>query len=513
MRRTGTMFYSALLLTGANLALRMVSMGFQVYLSGQIGAAGIGLLQLVLSVSMLAMTAGMGGIRTSAMYLTAEEVGSGRWQGVRRVLSACFLYSFLFSTAVALLVWFCAPLVAEAWIGDLRTLAALRIFAAFLPVVCLGGVMTGYFTAAGRIRELVAVEILEQVVSMAVTVLLLSHWASGDPGRACCAVVGGSSAASLVTLLSLLFLRSRETNRLPDRQEAPVPVARAAAAGGPAFGPGRRFAHGDFHSRKSDRPPASGSLSPVGRTPGGIRRGMRHGLPHSHVPGSHFVLPGRAPGAGAVPVRRRWAAEANCLSHRRSLRVALLYGLAAGGILFTASEALGMVLFGNPLVGRQLRRFALLAPMLYVDAVTDANVKGMGQQVACVRYNTVTSFLDVVFLWLLLPRFGLDGYYLSFLVTHALNFGLSFFRLRKVTGFRPQLSVVLRALGAASLSLWVASLLPKVGGWSGVLFLAAGFCSVFFLLLVLLGVVGREDLRWIRGLVRPVDKSGQAGVS
>ena len=32
-------------------------------------------------------------------------------------------------------------------------------------------------------------------------------------------------------------------------------------------------------------------------------------------------------------------------------------------------------------------------------------------------------------------------------------------------------------------------------------------------LLVLLGVVGREDLRWIRGLVRPVDKSGQAGVS
>mgnify|MGYP000435378278 FL=1 len=139
MRRTGTMFYSALLLTGANLALRMVSMGFQVYLSGQIGAAGIGLLQLVMSVSMLAMTAGMGGIRTSTMYLTAEEVGRGRRQGVGRVLSACFLYSFLFSATVALLVYFCAPLLAEHWIGDTRTLPALRIFASFLPVVCLGG--------------------------------------------------------------------------------------------------------------------------------------------------------------------------------------------------------------------------------------------------------------------------------------------------------------------------------------------------------------------------------------
>lgn len=225
MRRTGTMFYSALLLTGANLALRMVSMGFQVYLSGQIGAAGIGLLQLVMSVSMLAMTAGMGGIRTSTMYLTAEEVGRGRRQGVGRVLSACFLYSFLFSATVALLVYFCAPLLAEHWIGDTRTLPALRIFASFLPVVCLGGVMTGYFTAAGRIRELVAVEVLEQIISMAVTVVLLSQWAGGDPGRACCAVVGGSSAASLATLLCLLILRRREANRLPDRQEKPAPVA------------------------------------------------------------------------------------------------------------------------------------------------------------------------------------------------------------------------------------------------------------------------------------------------
>ena len=505
MRRTGTMFYSALLLTGANLALRMVSMGFQVYLSGQIGAAGIGLLQLVLSVSMLAMTAGMGGIRTSAMYLTAEEVGSGRWQGVRRVLSACFLYSFFFSTAVALLVWFCAPLVAEAWIGDLRTLAALRIFAAFLPVVCLGGVMTGYFTAAGRIRELVAVEILEQVVSMAVTVLLLSHWASGDPGRACCAVVGGSSAASLVTLLSLLFLRSRETNRLPDRQEAPVPVA------------GRLLRVALPLALADD---LRMGISTVENLIVPRRLGL---FPQSAEPLAEYgVVCGMVfptlmfPAAILFSLAELLVPElSRCAAGGRRKRIAYLTGrsLRAGGILFTASEALGMVLFDNPLVGRQLRRFALLAPMLYVDAVTDANVKGMGQQVACVRYNTVTSFLDVVFLWLLLPRFGLDGYYLSFLVTHALNFGLSFFRLRKVTGFRPQLSVVLRALGAASLSLWVASLLPKVGGWSGVLFLAAGFCSVFFLLLVLLGVVGREDLRWIRGLVRPVDKSGQAGVS
>ena len=74
MHRKLPIFYSALLLTGVNLLLRMVSTSFQVYLSGQIGAGGIGLLQLVMSVGMLAMTAGMAGIRTATMYLSAEEL-------------------------------------------------------------------------------------------------------------------------------------------------------------------------------------------------------------------------------------------------------------------------------------------------------------------------------------------------------------------------------------------------------------------------------------------------------
>ena len=74
MKRPMPLFYSALLLTGVNLLLRMVSTSFQVYISGRIGAAGVGLLQLVLSVGALATTAGIAGIRTATMYLTAEEL-------------------------------------------------------------------------------------------------------------------------------------------------------------------------------------------------------------------------------------------------------------------------------------------------------------------------------------------------------------------------------------------------------------------------------------------------------
>ena len=86
-----------MLLTTVNLVLRLVSTAFQVYLSGRIGAAGIGLLQLVLSVGGLALTAGMAGIRTATMYLTAEELGKRRPENIRWVLSSCMRYSLLCS--------------------------------------------------------------------------------------------------------------------------------------------------------------------------------------------------------------------------------------------------------------------------------------------------------------------------------------------------------------------------------------------------------------------------------
>ena len=68
-------FYNALLLTGVNLVLRLVSTSFQVFISSRIGAGGVGLVQLVMSVAAMSMTAGTAGIRTATMYLTAEELG------------------------------------------------------------------------------------------------------------------------------------------------------------------------------------------------------------------------------------------------------------------------------------------------------------------------------------------------------------------------------------------------------------------------------------------------------
>lgn len=486
------MFYSALLLTGVNLLLRLAGTTFQVYLSGRIGAAGIGLLQLVLSVGNLSLVAGIAGVRTSAMYLTAEELGKRRPGNVRWILSGCFLYSFLCCLFVGAVLYLLSPVIARNWIGDIRTVASLRTFAMFLPCVGLCSVMSGYFTAAGRIGTLSAVEVIEQGLSMGVTIGLLHFWSGSDPGRACQSVILGSSVAACFTLVCLILIRCRETPPL----SAPIPVRqRLLAAALPLAGadivkagistlenlmvPKRLALHPGTAEPLAAFGCITGMVFPILMFPACILFGL-----------SELLIPELA--------RCDAAGNRDRISYlvRKSLWISMLYGLLLGGLEFVLADFLCMRLYRNAQAGVFLRLYSLLIPMLYCDCITDAMTKGLGQQKVCVQYNILTSALDVAFLFALLPRWGMAGYFLSFLLTHLLNFFLSLRRLLKITGIQLSFSVPVLAISAALVSAWGASQFPHP------VTAVLAFCALLGSLLCLLGITGKEDLLWMRNLLR-----------
>lgn len=495
MQKKLPIFYSALLLTGVNLLLRLAGTSFQVYLSSRIGAAGIGLLQLTMSVGSLAMVAGMGGIRTATMYLTAEELGKG-WDGhIPHILSSCFLYSIIFSGATALLLWFTAPWLAANWIDNEQTLPSLRLFAAFLPAVCLSGVMTGYFTAESRIGTLALVEVAEQLCSMAITLGALTFWAGHDPQKACLSVVLGGSLSACLTLGCLMILRLRETSsnsgKFPIRSrllQAALPLAvaddlRTGINTAENLMVPKRLA---LHPATSDPLAAFGMISgmvfPVILFPAALLFGL-----------NELLIPELARCAAAGHQKRIHYLV------RKTLRTGLLYGLCCGGLLFLLSDCLCLKLYHDISIARFMRRYGLLIPMLYCDCVVDAMTKGLGQQKICVRYNILTSCLDVLFLYLLLPRYGMTGYFVSFLATHLLNFFLSLRRLLKITHLTIPFHIPILALAAMIFGVFLSTFLTHPGQR------VLAFLSIWISLLFLCRVLGKEDLSWLRGLVQKND--------
>ena len=491
MSRKLPIFYNALLLTCVNLLLRFVSTSFQVHISARIGPEGVGLLQLVMSVGGLALTAGMAGVRTATMYLTAEELGRKCPQNISRMLRGSFIYSILFSGTVAILLHSFAPVIAQYWIGNIHTVGSIRTFGFFLPLTCLCGCMTGYFTAANRISTLAVVEIFEQLCYMVVTMLALQLWAGRNPELACQSVIMGSGISACFTLMCLVFLRLREkpetgpripiTSRLL-RTAIPLALADDLKAGISttenlmvpkrlALYPGELTPLAAFGT-------VCGMVFPIVMFPAAILFAL-----------AELLIPdfARCNAAGST-IRIRYLTK-------KSLKLAMLYGCACGGIIHLAAEPLSTSLYGSTVAGAYLKLYSLLIPMLYCDAIVDAMVKGLGQQTASVRYNILTSALDVALLFVLLPKYGMQGYFFSFLITHLINFMLSLRRLVKTAKVRIPFHIPALAISGWLAAICGASRVSQSPGR------VVAFCGLYGSLLVLFGIVSRKDVIWLKGLI------------
>ena len=189
------------LMTGSSIVMRCIGLVFQAWIVGRIGAAGIGLYQLVMSVSVLFATFAISGIRFATTRLISEEMGLERGAGVTGAMRRCACYALFFGLCAGTMVYFLAEPVGFLWIGDARTVRSLRITSISLPCIALSSVMDGYFTASGRVWKPTLVHLIEQLVSITCVMWFLSFAAAGDLEQSCAAVTAGGACADVVSLL------------------------------------------------------------------------------------------------------------------------------------------------------------------------------------------------------------------------------------------------------------------------------------------------------------------------
>ena len=146
MRRAKQLLLHTSAMTATSLLMRTIALVFQVYVAGKIGAAGIGLFQLVMSVYTLATTVAVSGVRLAATRLIAQQTGRGDDAAIRRATGCAMGYAAFFGMAALLLLYYLAP-AAAAWVGDDRIILSLRVLAFALPFVAASGAMGGYFIA------------------------------------------------------------------------------------------------------------------------------------------------------------------------------------------------------------------------------------------------------------------------------------------------------------------------------------------------------------------------------
>lgn len=124
---------SGLVMTATALFLKTVDISYTVYISNKIGAEGMGLYQLIVSVYCLFITVSTSGISLAVTRLTTEESAKGNENTARYAMRKCVALSMLLSVTAGSVLFCSAGLIGNQWLADSRTVLSLRVLAFALP--------------------------------------------------------------------------------------------------------------------------------------------------------------------------------------------------------------------------------------------------------------------------------------------------------------------------------------------------------------------------------------------
>lgn len=513
MSRLKKFIQNALILALASFIMRTVSVVFNAYISNRIGAVGMGLFSLIMSAYAFAVTLSTSGINLAVTRLVSEELATGNGRGAVSAMRRCILYALFFGTLSGTLLYFLSGYVSRELLCDERTRMSLMALSISLPFIALSNVLSGYFTAVRRIYKSAAANMAEQCVKICIILVSLHFLAPRGVEYACLALVIGSSMSEGLSFSYLfvlyLFDRRKHINNDGAKSESGLTKRMLGISLPIAFSAYLR----------SGLTTAEHVLIPRGlRSYGADLEGSLalYGVIHGMVfPLVLFPAAFCTTFASLiVPELSELRAKCKCIKESkhikyivsRSIKFDLLFAICVSGILIAFSKELGMLVYNNATAGKYICTFGILVPVMYLDTAVDGMLKGLGEQMASMRYNIIDAAISVLLVYLLVPRLGVDGYVVCVFTAEIVNAALSLNRLLKVTGvkfrvFEYAALPSLCALGAMSIS----SLIVRALNISDITKLALGIvCLVimYILFVCTLRAISEDDRKWIRSIAR-----------
>lgn len=492
------------MVAGVSVFLNTVSMLFRVYLSNRVGSAELGLHQLVFSVYVMMTTLAASGIQLAVTRLVSTALVTEDLGRVRKIMRCSFLYGITFGTVAACLLFFGAEAIGHFWIHETASVPSLRILAFGLPCMAISSSVHGYLTARRFMMRSGLMQIGEEFSKIGTTVFFLWLFQGDGIAYQCAALVLGSLVGEWVACLLGLFFYFRSVRIwqfsgssqkiLPSLAGIALPIAVGAYA-------------------RSGLSMAENMLIP---------RGLRlYGLPNETALSLVGVLRGMVfpilyfPSALLSAFARLLVpeiSEANTIHDRQKIertssvvmQLTLIFAIYVSAFFLTFSEELGQVFYRDERAGRYLHLLAPLVPLMYLDSMVDAVLKGMDQQMASMRYNILDSGVRVIAVFFVLPYFGFDGYLVILYFSTCFNAFLSIRRFLRVTEIVlpvrrffliPILSAAAAMLPLSLCSRWTAQSFP-------ILLLVLISLTVYLICLYGTGCIRRRDLQKWRILLK-----------
>lgn len=402
---------------------KALSFIYRIILSRCIGAQGLGIYQICLSVFSVFLTAASSGIPVTVSRLIAKNTASGSSAAKHAVVTAGVLCTLLFTIPVALILFLARDLYA--FLFPDRECA--EIFLWLLPGLVLTSiyaVIRGSFWGNKQFLPYSIIELAENAVMVACGCVLIQFASSA---------VGGARMATIAVLISYVFSFA-------------VSVGWYLITGGKFVKPKKQFKSLLGSSMPITAMRTSTSLlnscvamflpallsAACGYSEAeaialyGTVLGMS--VPILFMPNS-FI--GSIAVVVAPEMSENFYAGRNELLKNdieRTLRASVLIATVLIPFAFTLGDDLGVFLYANEMSGEVIRRFSFMMLPMCISMITTTILNSMHYEVRTLIYFFIGAVGMLVCIFAFIKPLGINAYMvglvLSFIITAALNLRL-----------------------------------------------------------------------------------------
>ncbi len=435
MRKIHIFLINGIILTASSLAMRSVMVWFNAYISNKIGAEGMGLYTLVMSVYSLAVTASIFGMGLACTRLVAEENAAGNPKGVKYAVTKCVMLGAICGTASATVIFVFADFIGTKILQNQLTVISLRAFAVCLPFLSVSSILNGYFTAVSRITKSSVVQFAELFTRIIVITLFLNFIFPKTLEYSCFSVVLGGTVAETLSCLYYGIIYFADSRRYKStgttkgihkrivKIAVPVALSSCLKSGLSAV----KHILIPIQLKKSGMS-AKNALSQYGIIQGMVMPVIMY--PSAIILSFSTLI---LPEFSQLYIKNNPHQINRAIS--KTFKITLLFSIGITGIFIYYSDFLGQWIYKSSEAGYFIRLVAPLTAIMYLDFVTDSILKGLNQQVGVVKINIIDTVMCIILIYLILPAYSTIGYIFVIFISEIVNGVLSVGMLIRTTEF------------------------------------------------------------------------------
>lgn len=514
--RKRSFILNAVFLTSATLIARVIGIAFRVYMSNKIGSEGIGLYQLITTIYMFSATFATSGISLAVTRLVTDSIAKKEYKTAKIATSRCLCVGVIVGSLVGVAMFSYAEFLSVSVLHDARAMLSLKILAPSLPFMAISACFRGYFFAVRQVIKTASEQLFEQIVEILVFSSLIGFFLPKGLEYACCAVVIGTTIAEILSCFYSYFMYRKDilkydNSEVTDKKGIYKKIAFIA------------FPVTASSSLRSGLSTIENVLIPSGLQKAGASSqkslagyGLINGMVMPVITFPSVFLFSFA--LLLIPEM----SEANAVNHKKNINyiatrvfhITLIYSIMISGIFLFFSDDFGLSIYGSNESGVFMSVLAPLIPLMYLDGVVDAILKGLDEQLHYLSYNIIDSTLRVILIFIFLPMYGLQGLIIVMFVSAILNSSLSMGRLIRVTELKvkivdwfikPIASIVLSGFALNTLFSY------HIFEFSCVtykLILEVLLLILFYMsLLFISGGISNEEIDWIKGYLKQKNRT------